>query len=143
MGSLHPKMYFRVKFPTASSIRIFLGFTEESPVPNNQFTIMDSEIGFGMFIDTANVTNWQTVRSSGGTQTLDDWGSAPAANTVYDIVLEATGTTWKATLNGTTRTYSTNIPASTDVLGFGIMCNTHTSAVRTMRLYYAYVTQDG
>jgi hypothetical protein len=143
MGSLHPKMYFRVKFPTASSIRVFLGFTEESPVPNNQFTIMDSEIGFGMLIDTANVTNWQTVRSSGGTQTLDDWGSAPSSNTVYDIVLEATGSTWKATLNGTTRTYSTNIPASSDVLGFGIMCNTHTSAVRYMRLYYAYVTQDG
>lgn len=144
MSSLNPKMYVRIKFPTAANLRVFIGFTDESPVPNNQFTILDSQVGFGFLLDTANATNWQVARSNGGTQTLDDWGSAPSSGTVYNITLESVGgTSWKATLNGTTRTYSTNIPGASATMTYGFMCNTHTSAVRYMRLYYAYVTQDG
>jgi len=104
---------------------------------------LDSQIGFGMYIDTANNSNWLTVRSNGGSQTTDSW-SAPTSGTIYDIVLESTGGgTWKATLNGTTRTYSTNTPASSDTMSWGIICNTHTAAVRNLNLYYCYVTQDG
>ena len=144
LSSLHPTFYFRLKFPNAGNIRVFLGFTDESPVPNNQYTILDSQIGFGMLIDTANNANWQTVRSNGGTQTLDTW-SAPSSGTVYDIKLQNTngGSTWQATLNGTTRTYSTNTPTASDAMSWGIMCNTHTGAVRNLNLYYAYCTQDG
>lgn len=143
MTSLHPKMYVKLKFPNAGNIRAGVFFTDESPIPNNQFTILDSQVGFGMYIDTASNSNWLTVRSNGGSQTTDSW-SAPSSGTVYTIVLESTGGgTWKATLNGTTRTYSTNTPASSDTMGWGIVCNTHTSAVRNLNLYYCYVTQDG
>lgn len=144
MTSLHPNMYVRLKFPNAGNIRCFIGFTDESPIPNNQYTILDSQVGFGLFVDTANNANWQTVRSNGGTQTLDTW-SAPVSGTIYDIVIKSTnGTgTWTMTLNGTTRTYSTNTPASSDTMCYGIMCNTHTAAVRNLNLYYCYVTQDG
>lgn len=142
LTSLSPAMYVRLKFPNAANIRVFIGFTDEKPVPNNQYTILDSQVGFGMLIDTANNANWQTVRSNGGTQTLDQW-SAPTSGTLYDIVLQYTGSQWRATLNGTSRNYSTNVPASSDSMTYGIMCNTHTGAVRNLYLYYCYVTQNG
>ena len=143
MTSLHPKMYVRLKFPNAGNIRAGVFFTDEKPIPNNQFNILDSQVGFGMYIDTASNSNWLTVRSNGGTQSTDSW-YAPSSNTIYDITLSSLGSgTWTATLNGSTRSYSSNTPASSDTMTYGIVCNTHTGSVRNLNLYYCYVTQDG
>jgi len=145
MGSLNPKLTFKFKLPTAANIRIYLGFTDEGTVPNNQFTILNSQNGFGVMFDTTNVTHFTLVNCNGGaTQTETDTGITPGSGTVYTMTFEsiAATSTWKCTINGTTFTKTTNVPSQSLGLGWGIMCNTHTSAVRTLRLYYMFARQD-
>jgi hypothetical protein len=145
MGSLNPKLTFRFKLPTAANIRIYMGYTDEGTVPNNQYTILNSQNGFGVMFDTTNATTFRLLNCNGGaTQTDTDTGITPGSGTVYTIILEsiAATSTWKCTINGTTFTKTTNVPSQSLGLGWGIMCNTHTSAVRTLRLYYLFARQD-
>lgn len=142
LTSLHPTFYFGIKFPNAGNIRAGVFFTDESPIPTNQFNLLDSQVGIGVYVDTTQNSNLLTVRSNGGTQSTDSW-YAPSSGTYYDIKIQAvSGSTWTVTINGSTRTYSSNTPSSSSTMSWGIVLNTNTGAVRTMRLYYAYVTQD-
>jgi hypothetical protein len=145
MGSLNPKLTFKFKLPNAANIRLYMGFTDEGTVPNNQYTILDSQNGFGIMFDTTNATTFRLLNNAGGaTQTNTDTAITPASNTVYTIILEsiASTSTWKCTINGTTFTKTTNVPSQSLGLGWGLMCNTHTSAVRNLRLYYLFARQD-
>jgi hypothetical protein len=143
--ALNPKLYVKFKMPNAGNIRMFIGFTDLTPVSTVTYNSLDNRKGMGIRFDTTNDTKFVVLNNNGGSSaTATVTGVTPSSGHVYTLSIECVSSgTWALKLDGSTlRSTSTNVPTSTG-LGWGAMVNTHTSAVRNLDIYYVYCSQVG
>lgn len=143
LPSLNPKLYVKFKMPTAANIRMYIGFTDSTPISTVTFNSLDSNVGMGIRFDTTNDTKFVVLNNNGGgTATATTTTVTPTSGTIYNLSIECNSGTWTLKLNGSTlRTTSANVP--TTAHSWGAMVNTHTSAVRNLDIYYVRALQDG
>lgn len=144
--ALNPKLYVKFKMPNAGNIRMYIGFTDLTPVSTVTFNSLDNRKGMGIRFDTTNDSKFVVLNNNGGSSaTATVTGVTPSSGHVYTLSIECVSSgTWTLKLDGSTlRSTSTNVPTSTAGLGWGAMVNTHTSAVRNLDIYWVYATQVG
>lgn len=143
LPSLNPKLYVKFKMPNAANIRMFIGFTDLTPVATNTYNSLDSRKGMGIRYDTTNDTKFIVLNNNGGSSATETTTSVtPSSGHVYTLSIEVTSGTWILKLDGSIlRTTSSNVPTTS--ISWGAMVNTHTSAVRNLDIYYVYCTQNG
>jgi hypothetical protein len=143
LPGLNPKLYCKFKMPTAANIRMYIGFTDSTPVSTVTYNSLDNNVGMGISFDTTNDSHFIVLNNNGGSSaTATTTSVTPSSGHVYTLSVENSGSTWTLKLDGSTlRSTSSNVP--TTGFGWGAMVNTHTSAVRNLDVYYVYVTQDG
>lgn len=143
LPSLNPKLYCKFKMPTAANIRMYIGFTDLTPISTVTFNSLDGNVGMGIRFDTTNDTKFVVLNNNGGSAATETTTSiTPSSGHVYTMSIECNSGTWTLKLDGSTlRSTSSNVP--TTAHGWGAMVNTHTSAVRNLDMYYVYCTQDG
>ena len=142
LPSLNPKLYVKFKMPNAGNIRMYIGFTDLTPVSTVTFDTLNNNVGMGIRFDTTNDTKFVVLNNNGGgTATETVTSTTPTSGTIYTLSVECNSGTWTLKLNGSTlRSTSANVP--TTQLSWGAMVNTHTSAVRNLDIYYVYCIQD-
>jgi hypothetical protein len=140
----------RVGVVDTTSIRIFSGLTNQSSA-----TMVGADnpaghyIGFQFSTNRAD-TNWMITSKDGTTQTATSTGIAFAANKVYDLTFfcsqQCTSITWRVdnvTDNtNATGTVSTNLPGTTTSLRIAEAVSTLTTAVKNLRMQFAYTEAD-
>lgn len=143
LPSLNPKLYVKFKMPTAANIRMYIGFTDNTPVSTVTYNSLDGNVGMGIRFDTTNDSKFVVLNNNGGgTATETVTGVTPSSGHVYTLSVECTAGTWILKLDGSIlRSTSSNVP--TTGFGWGAMVNTHTSAVRNLDIYYVRAVQDG
>jgi len=143
LPSLNPKLYVKFKMPNAGNIRMYIGFTDLTPISTVTFNSLDNNVGMGIRYDTTNDTKFVVLNNNGGgTATATTTSITPSSGHVYALSIECNNGSWTLKLDGTTlRTTSSNVP--TTAHSWGAMVNTHTSAVRNLDIYHVRATQDG
>jgi hypothetical protein len=146
-GDLNPKIEMKVKFPNVANNRWCMVFTDTIALAENTFNFLNSKNGFGLRFDTSNSgeTTWQMINNNNGsTQLVTDTTVTPVNNTVYLITIQynSVAGTVSTTVNGVTKTASTQVPTSSTEMGFVCRMQTTTPAVRNMFVYYINVTLD-
>lgn len=117
----------------------FIGFPDNL----NPSTANNGGFTEGAFIRYLNGTdtNFQLVTMTGGTATTTDTGVAAAADTWYDFRIWSPdgGTTWYASINGSTPVSSTsNVPSTTTIASASMVCFYNTTGTTTRVLRYGY-----
>src|SRR5205085_6491877 len=133
LPSLNPKLYVKFKMPTAANIRMYIGFTDSTPVTTVTFNSLDNNVGMGISFDTTNDSHFIVLNNNGGSSaTATTTSVTPSSGHVYTLSIDCSGSTWTLKLDGSTlRSTSSNVPTSTG-FGWGAMVNTHTSGVRNL-----------
>jgi hypothetical protein len=118
-SSWSPQYYTNVKSgATITNIRYWVGLFSASP-DSSAAPAATSLVAF-RFDSSVPDTNWQFCTSNSGTQTCTDTGVAVAASTTYNFSIVCSGTSsCTGTVNGTSKTNSTNLPPSGTQMGYG------------------------
>jgi hypothetical protein len=141
-GSLGFKIWTLVKFNNVNNNRWFIGVTDTIGLAENTYNFLNSNIGFALRYDTTTDSTLQLIYNNNtSTQDVQDTSITPAANTLYLVTIEYTGSNMILTVNGTSFTKSSNIPPTTQGLGWVQRMQNSSGSVRTMQVYYVYVEQ--
>lgn len=139
MGSLGFKIWTFIKFNNVANNRWYVGLTDTIALAENTFNFINSKSGFGIRYDTTNDTTIQLIYNNGAaSQNVQDTSITPVSGTTYLVTFEYTGSSMICTINGTSFTKSTGIPASSTSLGWIQRMQTSTPAQRIMQVYYTY-----
>jgi hypothetical protein len=85
-------------------------------------------------------TNYRVARNNGGaSQTEEDSTKALANTTAHTAEFNINSTNCAVTIDGTTFTYTTTIPATTTAMAFFLHIETETTTERGLGLSYAQV----
>ncbi len=146
---LSPHFFARFATDTAiTSLRIAAGLSSADisgnagPASTGAYT---TAAGAWLRYDTGvdGTVFWRCVTSSGTNATVTTTTAAASANTVYSLAIEFNGaTSVRFILNGAVvATHTTNLPSTSQTMGYQVSVTTLTTAARLLRLNHLQVNQ--
>lgn len=130
-----PDIAFAVRIPpTITSMRTWWGLFASTPSASDDPAIEGFGFRYSTGASDANLMAWSNDGTSGGTVT--DTGVAVASGDGHELraVVNADATAIDYYVDGAwTARHTTNLPAATTLLDYGIYCTTLTAAQRAMR----------